>query len=187
MSADERGSAIAFQSCRHLSDHPRHDVPALNAALLPFVERRMQSRHDAEDIVQESLLRSIVAPQSESIGNLRAYLYRIAGNLSIDTLRHRNVRERISGASLDSPEARAVASAEPSPDQVMIERERRAAFDAALMQLPVRQRQALMLNRIDGWPYPRIAEHLGCSPNTVYNDVKAAMKHIIAQTADLDL
>lgn len=133
------------------------------------------------------MARAIAAQDGEAIANMRAYLYRIAGNLSIDALRHRNVRDRISGASLDSPEALAVQTEEPSAEQLLLSRERKAAFEAALAGLPERQRQALVLNRLEGWSYPRIAKHLGCSPNTVYNDIKAAMACIIAQTSELEL
>lgn len=170
-----------------MPDHPPSDPSPLKGQLLAFVSRRVRGASDAEDVVQETMARAVAAQHAEAIGNMRAYLYKIAGNLSVDALRHRNVRERISGASLDSPEALSVHSPEPSAEQVLLARERKAAFEAALAGLPERQRQALVLNRIEGWPYPRIARHLGCSPNTVYNDIKAAMAHIIAHTSGLEL
>lgn len=157
------------------------------SALLSFVQRRFGVANDCEDIVQEAMVRVIASQNSEPIGNLRAYLFRVAGNLSIDTLRRRATRETISGALLDSPEAMAVASPEPSAEQALIAQERKAAFEAALATLPERQRQALTLNRLQGWSHPRIAAHLGCSTGTVYNDIKAAMAAIIARTSGVEL
>ncbi len=171
-----------------MSDTWKNDLSLLQGALRSFVQRRGSPANDADDVVQEAVLRALqTARKGEPIGNFRAYLYRIAGNLSIDGIRHRGVRERISGHTLDCPEALAIASAEPSAEQMMMERQRKAAFDAALAKLPDRQRQALVLSRIEGWPYARIADHLGCSAATVFNDVKMAMRFVMAQTSDLDL
>lgn len=163
------------------------DLSQHKGALLSFVQRRFGAAHDCEDIVQEAMARVIASSDTDNIGNLRAYLFRIAGNLSIDALRRRALRERISGASLESPEALAVASPGASAEQAIIARQRKAAFETALARLPERQRQALTLNRLEGWSHPRIAAHLGCSTGTVYNDIKAAMAFIIARTAKVDL
>ncbi|WP_068079796.1 RNA polymerase sigma factor [Novosphingobium rosa] len=151
------------------------------------MQRRFGAANDCEDIVQEAMIRVIASHDSEKIGNLRAYLFRVAGNLSIDALRRGATRERISGMPIDSPEAMAVASPEPSAEQALIAQQRKAAFEAALATLPDRQRQALTLNRLQGWSHPRIAAHLGCSTGTVYNDIKAAMAAIIAQTSEIEL
>ncbi|WP_343615197.1 RNA polymerase sigma factor [Novosphingobium sp.] len=170
-----------------MSDRSPSDVILHKSALLSFVQRRFGAANDPEDIVQEAMARVIANHDSETIGNLRAYLFRVAGNLSIDALRRRATRERISGTLLDSSEAMAVASPEPSAEQALIARQRKRAFDAALAALPDRQRQALTLNRLQGWSHPRIAAHLGCSTGTVYNDIKAAMAAIIARTSEIDL
>ena len=37
----------------------------------------------------------------------------------------------------------------------------------------------MVLSRIQGWPYPKIAAHLGVSPNTVYNDIRLAMAYCL--------
>jgi RNA polymerase sigma factor (sigma-70 family) len=147
----------------------------------------MPAAHEAEDVVQESLLRAVVVQQAQPIDNLRAYLHRIARNLSVDLHRSRAVRERTSGGTLDNAEALAVASQDVPADQVLIARQRKAAFEAALAALPPRQRQALTLHRLEGWSYPRIAAHLGCSTGTVFNEVKAAISRITSLTAELDL
>jgi hypothetical protein len=54
----------------------------------------------------------------------------------------------------------------------LIDKERLYLFERALMGLPERARKVLLLSRMEGWSYPAIAEHLGVSPGTVYNDVR---------------
>ena len=52
--------------------------------------RILRSPHDAEDALQEALLRAWRAlPQFEGRGSLRSWLYRIATNASIDQMRRR--------------------------------------------------------------------------------------------------
>ncbi len=68
-----------------------------------------------------------------------------------------------------------IADTSASSEQQLIDIQRMRALEAALEGLPLRAQQAVILNRLQGWSYPRIAEHLGVSPNTVYNDIRAAM------------
>ncbi|TRL30375.1 sigma factor-like helix-turn-helix DNA-binding protein, partial [Rhizobium straminoryzae] len=42
---------------------------------------------------------------------------------------------------------------------------------------PDRARRAWALSQVDGWTYQQIADHLGVSRNTVYNDVKLVLGH----------
>ncbi len=155
--------------------------------LVSHVRGRLRSAADAEDIVQETWARAAGTLGDGMIGNVRAYLYRIASNLAIDHLRHREVAQRVHGTDLDEPAAIAAASLSPSADQLLIERQRQAAFEAVLAELPERCRQALVLSRIEGWTQARIAAHLGVSPNTVAGDIRTALALCLARSAGLDV
>ncbi len=155
--------------------------------LVLHVRGRLHSAADAEDVVQEMWLRADAGLRGSAVGNVRAFLYRIAGNLAIDHIRRRNVRQRVHGVPLDDREAMDVASPEPSAEQALIDSERQAGFDAVLAGLPDRCRQALMLSRIEGWTHAKIAAHLGVSPNTVANDIRAALRLCLAHAAQLDI
>jgi RNA polymerase sigma factor (sigma-70 family) len=76
-----------------------------------------------------------------------------------------------------------IAADQPTQEAVVIHRERLRAFEDALSQLPARAQQVWRLSRVEKWPYPKIAAHLGISPNTVFNDVKLALAHC-QQTLD---
>lgn len=158
-----------------------------HAPLVSHVRSRVRSDHDAEDIVQETWIRAAAAVQGGAIENVRAYLYRIAGNLSIDYLRRRKVRQHLEAGTADSVEAMAVAALQPAPDQQIIRQQQEAAFEAALRALPRRARQVLLLSRVEGWTYPQIAAHLGISLRTVSNDMERALASCLALMAAADV
>ncbi|MBY8825219.1 RNA polymerase sigma factor [Sphingomonas colocasiae] len=156
-----------------------------HAPLVTHVQGRVRSPGDAEDIVQETWIRAMarIAEEEEqgAIRNLRAFLYRIAGNLSIDHLRRRKVRAHLEAGSIDDEEALQVASQAPLADAALIAAEQQRAFEAALRGLPARARKVLLLSRVEGWTYPRIAEALGISLRTVSNDIERALALCLSQ------
>lgn len=136
----------------------------------------------AEDVIQESCLRAhsaaTAAAHGETIENLAGFLHRTVRNLALDHLRRRRTRERMEVTGVDGVDAEAVADAAPSAEDRLLHRERLERFRAALDRLPERARRVWVLNRVEGWSYPRIAEHLGVSAGTVFNDMKLAVGHL---------
>jgi RNA polymerase sigma-70 factor (ECF subfamily) len=64
-----------------------------NDALVSFLALRLRSHQDAKEVAQEAYVRLLQLDRSDgAISLLRSYLFRIASNLAIDRLRHRNVR-----------------------------------------------------------------------------------------------
>jgi len=140
--------------------------------------------------VQETWIRAIAriaeaeTEEQGPIRNLRAFLYRIAGNLSIDHIRRRKVRAHLEAASIDDGEAMQVASHAPLADAAMIVAEQQRMFEAALRTLPARARKVLVLSRVEGWTYPRIAGALGISLRTVSNDIERALALCLSLLAE---
>lgn len=160
-----------------------------NDRLVAHVNRTVKCTSDAQDIVQETWIRALRLLEEEQspagpIRNLRAYLYRIASNLSIDHLRRRHVRRHLSADTLESVAAQSVPASTPLPDAGIIARESEAAFVAALRRIPARARRVLILSRVEGWTYPRIAAHLGISLRTVSNDMERALAACLVLMAD---
>lgn len=125
--------------------------------LLGYATRLLGERSEAEDAVQDAMLRLWrAAPEGRAGGPwLRAWLFRVVGNLCID--RHRRARRRpvlpLDGAA--EPEGRAAAG-----EELALQAERMRALDAALAALPERQRQAVVLRHIEGMTNPEIADIL---------------------------
>ncbi len=106
---------------------------------------------EAEDVAQEALLRLWrVAPDwREGEARVTTWLYRVVANLCTDRLRKRRT----------SPLDDVAEPADPTPSaaQGLQQAARMDALQAALMALPDRQRQAVVLRHIEGLANPEIA------------------------------
>lgn len=113
--------------------------------------RMLGDRAEAEDLAQEALLRLWrIAPEwRRGEAKVSTWLYRVVTNLATDRLRRRR------GVGLD--EAPEIADGAASALDRLIEEDRAAALQAALDQLPARQRQAVVLRHLEGLTNPEIA------------------------------
>jgi RNA polymerase sigma-70 factor (ECF subfamily) len=110
-------------------------------------------RAEAEDVVQEALLRLWRAAPGWRSGEARVstWLYRVTANLCIDRMRRRR-----GGPDIDSvPEP---VDETPSAETGLQQQARAEALQDALHMLPERQRQAVILRHMEGLPTPEIAE-----------------------------
>lgn len=119
--------------------------------LLGFCNRMLRDLAEAEDVVQEAMLRLWkMAPDWQPGGaKLSTWVFRVASNLCTDRLRKRR------GVGLDE-----IAEPEddrPGAEAQLLQAERLDALDAALDSLPDRQRQAVILRHIEGLTNPEIA------------------------------
>lgn len=114
-------------------------------------QRMLGDRAEAEDLAQEALLRLWkIAPEWRTgEAKVTTWLYRVVTNLATDRLRRRR------GIGLD--EAPEVPDGAASAVEQMIDGDRAAALEAALAQLPARQRQAVVLRHLEGLSNPEIA------------------------------
>ena len=144
-------------------------------SLVGTLFRIVRCEQTAEELAHKSYLRVARAIAQKPVEHIQAFLYQTARNLAFDHLRHEGVRRRVEVDAVDASAALEVASDAASPEVEAIDRQRLASLEAAMSSLPERTRQVMVLSRIHEWPYPKIAAHLGVSPNTVYNDIRLAM------------
>ena len=124
------------------------------------------SPDQGEDVIQETFLRLVRLRSERATENdLRAWVFRVAHNLSMDI--HRSHR-RWSDRSDDEPHSliRERADPGPSPEQQVILEERLKHFEVAFAQLTPKQRQCVLL-RAEGFRYREIANTLGVSVQRV--------------------
>jgi RNA polymerase sigma-70 factor (ECF subfamily) len=167
--------------------------------LLVHCYRMLGSPHDAEDLLQETLLRAWRAAESydESRASLRTWLYRIATNACLTALQGSRSRPLPSGLGerFEDPEAAFVPGtevpwlvplpADPAADAV--ERSRvRLAVVAALQLLPARQRAALLLREVLDVPTGEVAEALGMSTAAVNSALQRARARLARAGVDPD-
>ncbi len=171
---------------RELSDDGQADFSATaepyRRELLAHCYRMTGSLHDAEDLVQETLLRAWKAyDRFEGKSSVRTWLHRIATNTCLTALESRQRRPLptgLGGASSD-PTAELVDGAEvpwlePLPDPagdpsaIVGTRESvRLAFVAALQHLSARQRAVLLLRDVLQWKAAEVADAIGASTAAV--------------------
>lgn len=124
----------------------------------------------AQDATQEVFLRLYgVMRKGQRIENPRAWVFRVAHNHGL-TVRG---KDRAVGPLEPGVEMR-VADSGGSPEQRVIEQERRARLGEAVATLSPQQRQCLHL-RTEGFRYREIAEILGISDSSVGEFLKRAV------------
>jgi len=153
----------------------------LRPELLALCYRMLGSVHDAEDQVQEALLRAWRSyDQFQGQSSLRTWLYRIATNTCLRALENRSRRPLPAGLGAPSDDAdRPPAAAptevswlQPFPDALLgtdpaaivtARSSMRLALIAALQYLPPRQRAVLILRDVLQWRAAEVADLLGIS------------------------
>jgi RNA polymerase sigma factor (sigma-70 family) len=155
-------------------------------SLIWSVMRIVRDSQAAEDVAQETYIRASKAIENGPVEYIEAFLFQTARNLALNHKRHRDMRNGIEREDVSEDDIANVAASIPSPETALIHRQRLHCVDAAMTRLPERARTVWLLSRIEKWSYPKIAEHLGVSPNTVFNDLKLAHAHCLDALAKID-
>jgi RNA polymerase sigma-70 factor (ECF subfamily) len=155
--------------------------------------RMLASFDDAEDAVQETLLRAWRGRERFEGGTLfRAWLYRIATNVCLDAIRRRARRPVSVSSGSEVPWLQPYPDPvldELAPDDEVVDRETiELAFIVALQTLPPRQRAALIARDVLGWPAAETAVHLEttvAAANSALQRARATMQqHLPAHRSE---
>ncbi|MDN5860040.1 MAG: RNA polymerase subunit sigma-70 [Pseudonocardia sp.] len=158
-------------------------VAPLRAELHAHCYRMLGSVHDADDALQEALVRAWRGLSGfTGRGSLRSWMYSVATNSCIDAARSR--RRRALPVDLGPASSEVVADAAPRsdiawlgphPDERYEQREAvELAFVAALQHLPPNQRAALLLFEVLGFSAAEIAELMATSTASVNSALQRA-------------
>lgn len=132
-------------------------------AVYRFVLRMVGSRDEALDLAQDAFVRAWQAlPQWQPEAQFRTWLFRIASNAAVDTLRRRRV---VAFEPLD--ESYEAAASEPDPEKQLELKQRIAALEASLAKLSREHREILLLREVEAMSYDEIGAVLGLSEGTV--------------------
>ncbi|MGY1740114.1 MULTISPECIES: sigma-70 family RNA polymerase sigma factor [unclassified Blastococcus] len=176
--------------------------------LTGYCYRMLGSSFDAEDAVQETMVRAWRGlADFEGRSALRSWLYRIATNVCLDQLNGRQRRALpmdLSGTSWQPVEAslaatkpaeawvepvldRQVIAEDADPAEQAVQRESiRLAFVAALQHLPPRQRAVLLLREVLRWRAEEVATLLETTVASVNSALQRARATLAAVGGELD-
>lgn len=141
-------------------------IEAHGDALLAHA-RRLAGPEQAEDVLQDALLRALRAyPRLRHADHLRAWLYRITTNAAMDS--HRARRQEI-----PAPDPAATLSVDP---------EQLDGFEDLICALPDGARRSLRLRFVEDLEYEVIATRLGCSPEAARQRVSSALRTLRQRT-----
>ena len=178
-------------------------LDAHRADLVGYCYRMLASPFEAEDAVQETMLRAWKAyDKFEGRAAMRTWLHRIATNVCLDMLRSKQhrarpmdlgpAREPIEANLKTLPEVTwiepipdTLVASDPGPEQSAMAKESvRLAFVAALQHLPAKQRAALILCEVMSWKAAEVAELLEMSVAGVNSALQRARATL--KTGDVD-
>lgn len=144
-----------------------------NDSLIRFLTLRLHSRQEAREVAQEAYVRLLQLERNDVAGFLRAYLFRIAGNLAIDRLRRRATESRFQEAEIFPN----LFERPPEPEMLILERERVNQVRSFLEELPESVRMAFLLFRTEDIDQETIARRLGVTDRMVRNHITRALMY----------
>jgi len=162
------------------------------------LDRRLQSKLDASDIVQQTMLQAHQAwPQfrGASEAEVAAWLRQILARNLLHTVRdlHRArrdvLRERSLEAAVDESAARLevwLAAEQATPSQQAVRTEQALHTAEAVQSLPEAQRQAIVLYYWQGCSLAEIGEVLGRSPSAVAGLLHRGLKQLRRPLAEAE-
>ncbi len=177
------------------------DLEAHRALLTGHCYRMLGSAADADDAVQETIVRAWRSlDRYEGRASLKTWLYRIATNVCLDALSSSARRMRpmeegpavlVDHAVLEErerthwlepiPDARVLPHDADPYERTALRQSIRLAFVAALQHLPPRQRAALLLTDVLGWSAAEVAECLDMTVAAVNSGLQRARATMAAR------
>jgi RNA polymerase sigma-70 factor (ECF subfamily) len=152
------------------------------------IDRRLQAKVDASDVVQQTLVQAIRGAaqfRGQTDAEVAAWLRKILANNLANMLRdlgrqRRDVRrERSIQADLEQSSARLeswLAADQTSPSQRAMRNEQAVQLASTLAGLPEAQREAITLHHLQDWTLDQVAQHLGRSPAAVAGLIKRGLQ-----------
>lgn len=153
-----------------------------NRALVAFLQCRLHSLSDAQEVAQEAYVRLVTMERPEQVDSLRAYLFRVASNLAVDRLRARQVR---ADHPLDAPDEDLHLA--PIPERHVHATGQLHELHKALRELPAKTGRAFVMHVIDGCEISAIARAMKISERMVRYHVANALAHCRARVDEPEM
>jgi len=140
--------------------------------LRKLLRRRGATHEDAEDLVQEAMVRLFEYTRAGGeVRNAKAFLTRTAMNLAVD-LHRRSHSDRYEPEPIELLD---ILDINPTPDEVLAAEQRLFRMKASLDRVSRRTREVFFMHRLLGLNHAEISERLGISKSAVEKHVASAV------------
>ena len=146
------------------------------SALRSWLRSQQLIDADISDVVQETYAILTSMERVDHILDIRTYMFSVARNLMLRSLRRRRV---VSIDALAEIELAELESNEPSPEMQADSGRELQRVAEHLEELPPKCRQAFLLRKVDGLSQAQIAAVMGISENTVEKHLGKALRMLL--------
>jgi len=145
-------------------------------AVFRVAYRMTGNEHDADDVVQETLLRAYrQLARFEERANFGTWLHRIAINCSLDLLRARGRADKHYGGDPEEAELSGAAKSDAQQDRLLLSAELQKQVATAMERLSGNERTAFVLRHFEGMPVEEIGKTLGIQVNAAKHTIFRAV------------
>lgn len=148
------------------------------------LERTLGRRDVAEDVVQDAYLRMLTsANDGTAVRCKKAFLFTVASNLAIDSLRReQRIQRLVPIANVPDSASDALAEdithAPPGVEDTVDAKQRLTAVLEALAELPTKCQTAFVLHKFQELSYAEVASHLGVTVSMVEKYLSRGLQHL---------
>jgi RNA polymerase sigma-70 factor (ECF subfamily) len=151
-------------------------------SLFRLAYRMTGNEQDAEDVVQETFLRAYrQIARFDERSSFGTWLYRIAANCALDSIRLRKRRSEQVAPAAESVEEDIVASlpcGSPGPEREALSTEVRGRVADAMRELSATERTAFVLRHFEGLSIEELSRVLECQPGAAKHSVFRAVQKL---------
>lgn len=149
------------------------EVQPHDGQLKAYLRGSFPSVRDVDDVVQESYLRVWKAKVAQPIESAKAFLFKVARHLALDLVRRNKISPTFSAGDLTGL---SVLEDRPGVVDVLSEREKIGLVGDAVVALPARTREIIILHKFQGLSQSAVAQQLGLTEKAVEHQVARGMR-----------
>lgn len=150
--------------------------------LVQFASSYTENEQDAEDIVQQAMMKlwQLLNENANENDNPRAYLYTMVRNACLDYARHNAIVLESIIRGMDEPVVESLYQYDMAPeaDEQTIYNELREKVENLITAMPDRQQEVFRLSREEELKNQEIADRLGISIKAVEKHITASLKYL---------
>lgn len=153
------------------------EVRPHEAQLRNYLQGSYPDVRDVDDVVQESYLRLWKTRAAEPIQSAKAFLFTVARRIALNVLRKNSNAPFVHCSDLDDLR---VLDQSPNAADAACEQEKIDLLADAVMALPARCREIIILRKLQGLPQKEVADRLGISERAVESQVRIGVRRCLA-------